>query len=110
MVFGFQHISIHPDDAIINDVKHEGVLDDWQYSLLVSYAFSRITYYVGTRWSRMDHIHWINESRKRERSDLTKSVGIIAGVDIPLTERTWINIEGSLLDSESVALSFNMAF
>lgn len=110
VVFGFQHISVHPDSIDVAISKHKAVLDDWQFSLLASYVFSRITPYVGTRWSRMDYIHWVNGNRKLERSDLTKSVGVIAGVDIPLSKRMWINLEGSLLDSEAVAFSVNMAF
>lgn len=110
VVFGFQHISIHPETIKVATTKHKSVLDDWQFSLLASYAFSRATPYVGTRWSRMDRIHWVNGNRKRERSDLTKSVGVIAGVDIPVTERVWMNVEGSVLDSKSIAFSINMAF
>jgi len=110
MVFGFQHISIHPYTISVEGVKHKAVSDDWQFSLLASYAFSRVTPYIGTRWSRMDYIHWVDSNRKRERSDLTKSVGIIAGVDIPMNERVWITIEGSLLDAEAVAISATMAF
>lgn len=110
VVFGFQHISVHPESTKIAATKHKAVVDDWQFSLLASYAFSRLVPYVGTRWSRMDHIHWVNSNRKRERSDLTKSIGVIAGADIPLSKRIWFNLEGSTLDSESVALSVNVAF
>lgn len=110
MVFGFQHISIHPESMFIGARKHKGVLDDWQFSLLYSYAYKRITPYVGTRWSRLDYIHWIDGERDRVRSDLTKAIGLIYGFDLPLTEKTWLNLEGSAFDSESFAFSLNYRF
>lgn len=110
IVFGFQHISAHPESSKIAETKHKAVLDDWQFSLLASHSFSHVTPYIGTRWSRTDHIHWIESDRKRERSDLTKGVGVIAGVEVPVHERAWFTVEGSLLDAESVAVSLTMAF
>ena len=109
-VFGFQHISIHPKTISLGADKHKGVLDDWQFSCLVSYDFKKITPYLGIRWSRVDYIHWINGERKLEKSDLTKSVGIIFGFDLPVSNNFWFNIEGQLFDSEAAALSANYSF
>ncbi|MFH1441684.1 MAG: hypothetical protein ABIH18_06590 [Candidatus Omnitrophota bacterium] len=108
--WGFQHISVHPKSVHLGDDKNKAVLDDWQFSVLSSYSFSKITPYIGTRWSRMDYIHWVPEGRKRRISDLTKSVGLILGVDFSLTEKVWINLEGQLFDSEALAFSLNYAF
>jgi len=110
IVFGFQHISVHPESTQIGEKRYKAVLDDWQFSLLASYAFSRATAYLGTRWSRMDHIHWVESDRKRERSDFTKSVGVIAGVEVPMNRNLWITVEASTLDAESVAVSVTKAF
>jgi hypothetical protein len=110
MVFGFQHISVHPKSLHLGDVKHQGILDDWQTSFLVSYALVKLTPYLGTRWSRLDYIHSNNGERKRVMSDLTKSIGLIAGCDIPITEKVWLNLEGQLFDSEACALSVNFSF
>ncbi|MDP2941729.1 MAG: hypothetical protein Q8N85_05740 [Candidatus Omnitrophota bacterium] len=109
-VFGFQHISIHPKTVHINGVKHKAVSDDWQFSLLGSYNFKKVTPYLGTRWSRYDYIHWQNNSRKRQKSDLTRSVGLIYGCDLPLTEKIWANLEGSSFDSEALSVSLNYNF
>jgi hypothetical protein len=110
MVFGFQHISVHPKSIHLGGIKHKGVLDDWQVSLLASYDFAKIALYPGTKWSRVDYIHWIEEDRKRTMSDLTKDVGLILGVDLPLTKKSWFNLEGQLFDGEAVAFSLNFSF
>jgi len=43
-------------------------------------------------------------------SDLTKSTGFIFGLDLPLTKKAWLNLEGQLFDSEAVAFSMNFGF
>jgi hypothetical protein len=109
-VFGFQHISVHPYTPHIGATKHKAVLDDWQFSFLGSYEVKGVTPYLGAKWSRMDYIHWVEDTRKRKKSDLGKSVGIIAGLDIPLTERAWINIEAQFVDVQAMAISLNFHF
>jgi len=110
MVFGFQHISIHPKSRHLGDDKNQAILDDWQYSLLASYDFKKLNPYLGTRWSRIDYIHKELDSRKRKMSDLTKGVGLILGFDFPIAERLWLNLEGSILDNEAFAFSVNCNF
>jgi len=110
MVLGLQHISVHPESIHLGSVKHKAILDDWQVSVLVSREFSKFTPYLGTRWSRIDYIHWVGEDRKREMSDLTKSVGFIFGLNLPLTKKIWLNLEGQLFDSEAAACSLNYSF
>jgi hypothetical protein len=109
-VFGFQHISIHPESVKINGVKNKAVLDDWQWSLLASHRVGKITPYAGTKWSRMDYIHWVSDDRKRKQSDFGKSIGLITGVDISLTPETWVNLEGQFFDVEAFAASINVSF
>jgi hypothetical protein len=110
MVLGFQHISIHPLTACVDISKYKVVLDDWQYSFLVSHDFFKITPYIGTRWSRMDKITWIDGTRKLEKSDLDKSIGLIIGTDMPLSKKLWFNIETQFLDATAIAASLNCAF
>ncbi len=107
LVFGFQHISVHPESKHLGSVKNKAILDDWQTSLLTSYAFKKITPYLGTRWSRIDYIHTQGDTRKRKMSDMTKDIGLIAGLDFALTEKVWLNLEGSAFDSEALAFSVN---
>jgi len=109
-VFGFQHISVHPKTKHIGTVTHKAILDDWQVSLLGSYDFGKVVPYLGARWSRIDYIHTQDGQRKRVMSDLGKSAGLIAGIDIPVNERLFFNLEGSFLDSEAVACSVNFNF
>ncbi len=110
MVFGFQHISVHPRTVSVDDSKNKAVLDDWQFSFLISREFFKITPYIGTRWSRMDKIHWIDDVRKIEKSDLDRSVGLIIGTDIPVSEKVWFNIEGQFFDATAISGSLNFAF
>ena len=110
MVFGFEHISIHPHTVSIGASKHKAVLDDWQFSFLTSYDLGVITPYLGTRWSWMNQIHWTDTVRKLEKSDLGRSTGLIVGTDIPLTQRVWLNVEGQFLDATAVAGSINLSF
>lgn len=109
-VFGFQHVSIHPYSVFIGNTKNKAVLDDWQFSLLGSYALKWCTPYLGAKWSRMDYIHWEEDFRKRKQSDPGKSAGLVTGMDIPFGTRTWINVEGQFLDSQAVAVSVNYQF
>lgn len=108
--FGFQHISIHPESIHVGANKHKAVLDDWQFSSLVSYDFKKITPYLGARWSRVDYIHWLDGNRKRNKSDLAKSIGLIFGFDLPINKNCWLNAEGQFLDSQAMAISLNYSF
>lgn len=109
-VFGFQHISVHPEGIHLGAVKNKAILDDWQVSILASYDFKKFTPYLGTRWSRIDYIHTVADNRKRRMSDATKSAGFIFGLDLPLAKKAWLNFEGQLFDSEAVAFSLNFGF
>jgi len=110
MVLGFQHISIHPYTVSIGGSKNKAVLDDWQFPFLISHDFYNVTPYIGVRWSWMNQIHWVDDARKLEKSDLGKSVGLIVGTDIPLSKSIWFNVEGQFFDAAAVGGSINFAF
>lgn len=110
VISAFQHISVHPRKALINNLTHRAILDDWQVSVLASYDFGMVIPYLGTRWSRIDYIHKIEEDRKRKMSDLTKSTGFIFGFALPFAEKAWLNLEGQFFDSKAFAVSVNYAF
>lgn len=109
-VFGFQHISVHPKSTRLGSIRHKAILDDWQYSLLLSRGFPKITPYLGTRWSRVDYIHNNDGERKRAMSDLTKQIGLVVGCDIPFAQKMRINLEGQFLDCTAGAVSVNYVF
>lgn len=108
VIFGFQHISIHPyDRKSINNSKNKVVLDDWQFPLLVSHEFFNLRPYIGVRWSWMNQIHWTDDVRKLEKSPGT---GLIIGGDIPINKSIWFNVEGQFFDATAVTGSINFAF
>ncbi|MFH1768228.1 MAG: hypothetical protein ABH858_03600 [Candidatus Omnitrophota bacterium] len=109
-VFGFHHISVHPHTLRVNSVKHTGIIDDWQFSLLFSKNVLNLTPYIGTKWSRLDYIHWEAGERKRRMSDLTEDIGLIAGIDTPFFMNTLLNLEGHFIDEKAVSLSLMYAF
>ncbi|MBF0385076.1 MAG: hypothetical protein HQL27_04310 [Candidatus Omnitrophica bacterium] len=109
-VVGFQHISIHPYTRNTGDTKHKGVLDDWQGSFLVSYDFEKITPYLGAKISRMDYIYWRDDIRNRVKSDTDKSIGAVAGFDLNLNDKTWLNVEGQFIDVKALSVSINYLF
>lgn len=109
-VFGFQHLSVHPKKTYSGSTKHRAIFDDWQVSFLVSYDFSKIIPYLGTKWSRADYIHWTGDTRKRVMSDLTKTIGLVLGFDLPLNNRIWFNFEGQWFDTEALSVSMNFSF
>lgn len=104
-VAGFQHISVHPSSVRLNGVKNRSILDDWQLSFLVSKDFLKLTPYIGVKLSRVDYIHWIEEDRERRMSDLTESLGLVLGVDIPFSNDAKINIESHFFDESAVSFS-----
>ncbi|HDN85755.1 MAG: hypothetical protein DRP68_02020 [Candidatus Omnitrophota bacterium] len=110
VVGGFQHISIHPKKVYLEGVKNKAVLDDWQFSILISKNLNIFTPYIGTKWSRMDYIHWRDGIRKRKKSDLTKSLGLVLGSDISLSRKTYLNLEIHFFDEEAAAISFLCKF
>lgn len=110
LVCGFQHISVHPKSVHIGQTRNKAILDDWQFSVLCSYTAGRITPYLGSQWSRVDYIHWVEGERKRRMSDLTKGIGLVCGMDLALTERIWVNLETQFFDSEALAFSLNYGF
>lgn len=109
-VWGFQHISVHPGTIYVEGLKNESILDDWQLSLLASKSFCAFTPYLGVKLSRVDYIHRENDQRKRKMSDLTQSWGIVVGIDIPLNEKTYINLEGHAIDEDAFSAAVMYKF
>lgn len=108
-VFGFQHISVHPDARNINGAKNEIILDDWQFSFVVSKEFERFVPYVGGRISTLDLIRKTNEvDRKRLKSG--DNFGMIIGLDYYLNESLKINLEGDFVDGEEFCIGISHDF
>jgi len=103
VVTGFQHFSIHPKAIEVNGEKSKGILEDWQGSALISYGLKRVTPYAGVRYTVMDYIHRRNDQRKMIKFDEDRRAGIITGLDIPLNDNVWINLESDWQDGGSAA-------
>lgn len=110
IIFGFQHISVHPKKNSSNDQKNEAILDDWQASLIFSYDLLKFIPYIGTKYSRLDYIHKWDGQRKRKNSDLTKSLGLVLGLDFNIDKKSWVNLEAQLFDVEALSFSINFSF
>ncbi|MBF0123274.1 MAG: hypothetical protein HQL21_07730 [Candidatus Omnitrophica bacterium] len=110
VVSGFQHISIHPKTVRVNGEKHNAILDDWQGSALVSYDLKKFTPYTGLRYGTTDYIHRINNDRNRAYASESRRFDAILGVDVPVSEKVWINLEGAAGAGEAVAASLNFHF
>ena len=111
-VCGFQHISVHPYAETVGVDKYEAILDDWQGSALVSYAFSKVTPYAGLKAGRMDYTYWVNENdRNRAKGDETgRVVGIVLGMDVPLHEKAWVNLEAQIVDGAAMTAGVHVEF
>ncbi|MFC1624448.1 hypothetical protein ACFL28_03970 [Candidatus Omnitrophota bacterium] len=106
---GFQHISVHPDPKNQGGVKNESIIDEWQGSFVVSKDAGNFVPYMGARYGTLDFIRRTNEvDRKRITSDET--FGVIVGSDYWLNERTKLNLEGTFLDGEELAIGISYDF
>ncbi len=108
-VAGFQHISVHPDPKNQGGIKHETIIDDWQGSLLVSKAIGDLIPYIGGRYGSLDFIKWENE-KERKRINSEEYYGLILGMDYWLGESIKLNLEGTFLDGEEIAMGITCDF
>lgn len=109
-VAGFQHFSIHPLTIRKDGYKHNGILEDWQESVLLSYQMKSVTPYAGVRHTVMDYIHTLDNERKRINSDDNRRFGLITGMDIPLSDKMWLNIEADWQDGGSTTAGVHFRF
>ncbi len=108
-LFGFQHISVHPDARNIDGTKNEIIVDDWQFSFIISKGFERFVPYGGVRVSTLDLIRRTNEAdRKRLKAD--ENFGLTFGLDYYFNERLKANIEGAFVDGEEIAVGITYDF
>ena len=107
---GFQHISIHPRTVKSLPEKHNVILDDWQGSVNVSYDLKTFTPYTGLRYGSTEYLHRINNDADRAYMSESRRVSAILGVDVPLTKKVWVNLEGTGGSGETLAVSLNYHF
>ncbi|MFC1666428.1 hypothetical protein ACFL0P_00960 [Candidatus Omnitrophota bacterium] len=108
-VAGFQHISVHPEARNQGGNKNESIIDDWQFSTVVSKDVGDFVPYLGAKYGTLDFIKRTNEvDRKRIKAE--KNYGLIVGLDYWLNGRTKLNLEGAFLDGEEIALGISYDF
>ncbi|MFH1777762.1 MAG: hypothetical protein ABH952_09435 [Candidatus Omnitrophota bacterium] len=103
IILGFQHISVHPNDVIINDKKNEAIFDDWQISLLYAGNIEKYYPYLGIKFSRGDLIRRVDVQRKRRHP--AENIGIFLGTDYALGDNLRLSIEARFLDENSVSFA-----
>ncbi len=109
-VAGFQHISIHPKTVKKNGEKNNAILDDWQGSWLISYDIQKLTPYVGVRYGTADYIHRLNNDADRVLTAEGRRTDLVLGLDLPVAEKVWLNIEGAAGAGEAFAASVHFCF
>lgn len=109
-VAGFQHISIHPMSVKKNGEKNNAILDDWQGSWLVSYGFRIVTPYAGMRYGTADYIHRLNNDADRVLTAEVRRFDFVSGLDIPVSEKAWLNVECAVGGGQSVAAGVHFGF
>ena len=110
VVVGFQHISVHPRSVKRDGEKNNAILDDWQGSTLVSYAFKKFTPYTGLRYGTTDYLHRINNDADRVYSPESRRFDAVLGVDVPITPKVWLNAETAFGAGLAIATSVNYKF
>jgi hypothetical protein len=109
VVGGFQHISVHPRAVDVGAGKYSVVADEWQGSVLGSVGIKQITPYFGFKYGTYDLIRWVNsENRKRYKSE--DNFGLVAGMDLAITQNLRLNTEFDFLDGQSASVSLNLDF
>jgi hypothetical protein len=99
---GFHHISVHPQDKVINGDKYESFLDDWQTDLTVSRNFGKIDPFIGVKASKFDMVYNINKGGRKRRPPKYWA-GVVAGCDLNLREDISIRVEGHFIDETSLS-------
>ena len=97
---GFHHISVNPQDKVINSDKYESFLDDWQADLTISKNFRKVDPFIGIKASKFDMVYNINHGG-RKRTPPKYWTGVVAGCDLNLREDISIKVEGHFIDETS---------
>jgi len=107
-ILGLHHISVHPTDTRVNDVKYEAIMDEWQASLLLSKRISSLTPYIAGKFSKIFLIRKVNDVREWVTPE--NEWGLIVGSDVDINENVRFNVEGRFFDEEALTAGFNYTF
>lgn len=100
-VLGFQHFSVHPAPVKTQGMKESGILEDWQFSGLMSYDMKKLVPYFGVRWVTLDYIHFEDKERSRIKTESSRRLGVIVGAHVLLGTSWGLNGEVDFQDQGS---------
>lgn len=108
-VWGFQHVSTHPDKQRYRGRKHEIIWDEWQVSTVMSKHIWRFTPYCGAKWSFTYLISKIDNNRHRRMSN-GPPIGLVIGSDMRLGDYAYLNMEGRFFDETAMNAGFTIKY
>jgi len=114
-VLSAQHISIHPKDKLINGVKYQACVDEWQLSLSIAkrFRFGEIAQampYAGIKGSDAEIVYDMNNNDEQRRYS-RYNVGFLFGSDILFfDDKLRINIEARFFDETAFSTGISWLF
>ncbi|MBN1405397.1 MAG: hypothetical protein JW946_02635 [Candidatus Omnitrophica bacterium] len=110
IIWGFQHISVHPDPRHVNGVKNEICMDDWQTSLICARKFGWFYPYAAVKYSKVTLTRTTSQIDKRKMAGSVDRVGMAAGADFIFGENITAGIEGRFFDESAVNVDLSYKF
>ena len=108
-VLGFHHISVHPQDRILNNDKYKTIYDDWQASLLGSKEIGPVNPFIGVKLSLGDYIHKVNDIDRKRKTNET-FVGLVFGASVKLNKKIYVRVESHFFDENSLSTGVYYTF
>jgi len=105
-IWGFEHISVHPDGKTIDGLEHDIIWDDWQVHATAYRQLGSMSPYCGLKWSFLYLIRKIDDDRSRRHSH--DPIGLIVGTDIQMNDYLFVNIEGRFIDETALSTGFTV--
>jgi hypothetical protein len=109
IITGFHHISVHPSARTLNNDKHQAILDDWQWDLLISKGIGNLIPYVGGKGSYSSVICETNDIDRKNRPPLYYG-GAIAGLTARINKDLSVNVEAHFVDETSLSAGLYCSF
>lgn len=110
MIWGFQHISVHPHTRSIDNDKYKSCVDEWQATAVVAKDWKSLTAYVGIKGSDCEIVYTVNNHDERRRFS-EKHIGLINGLEIYLFDnKARVGVEARFFDETALSTSASYLF
>ncbi len=110
ILYGFQHISVHPDPRRVDGIKNEISMDDWQASVICAKKINFLYPYAAVKYSRVNLTRITSESKDRKISGSIDRVGFAAGIDFIINKYINANLEGRFFDEKGFSVNLSWRF